>query len=56
MYRKIEHVSGNLYELKAKPSMEEFFNAAIRGEITLVPADADNIYHPGEPMGITLPR
>lgn len=52
MYREIEHVSGNLYELKAKPSMEEFFDMAIRGEVTLAPDDQDIILHPGKPEGI----
>lgn len=55
MYRKIEHVSGNLYELKVRPSMDEFFDAAIRGELTLEPVGKDIICDHGEPTGIMLP-
>lgn len=56
MDRKITHVSGNMYKLVAKPSIEEFFEAAIHGELDLELAKENIIYNPGKPTGITLTR
>lgn len=56
MERKIVRVRDNVYELVAKPSMEDFFDAMISGELQLSLAKEDSIYRPGEPLVITLPR
>ncbi len=56
MERKIVHVRDNVYKLEAKPSIDEFFDATIRGELRLSPVKENITVIPGTPTGITLPQ
>lgn len=60
MERKIVRVSKKVYKIevaKERPTMDDFFMAAMRGELQLHPVckGKDIFCNPGSPINITVP-
>lgn len=57
MEYKITHVRGNLYKIGPKPpTMEDFYKAALNGDLQLFLDTNNMVLRPGEQTGVTLPR